>query len=237
MSVIIESNQLNFAYSKREKVLQDVSFTVEQGEFIGIVGPNGAGKTTLLKLILGLLKPQSGKLFIKDKSIGYVPQFKTFKRDFPITVNDVVLMGRLSNSRFPKCHFSNTDKKIAAEVLAKLEIQNLATKPIDTLSGGQLQKVMVARALISKPKILLLDEPTANIDVGAGHNIFDLLSKINQEGVTILAVSHDVGFISQYIKRVFCINKVLCCHNTAEITPELIQDIYGMKVKVVRHDS
>ncbi|MCK4608179.1 MAG: metal ABC transporter ATP-binding protein [Gammaproteobacteria bacterium] len=235
MDSIIRLEDVSFQYQDRQIALDKVNLTVKQGEFLGVVGPNGGGKTTLLKLILGLLIPNSGKLTVLDKTpkqasrdIGYVAQFSTFKRDFPIKVKDVVLMGRLGCSGGAK---SPLDK-----ILQQLAIEHLANKTIDALSGGELQRVMIARALISAPKLLLLDEPTASIDMHAEQNIFDLLKEINKE-VTILLVSHDIGFISRYIKRVVCLNKTLICHPTTSLTPELMEQLYEIPVRMIQHNQ
>lgn len=234
MTIDISLQDVNFAYNSGPNVLDNINLEIVRGEFVGIVGPNGGGKTTLLKLIIGLLQPDKGKVVITKNRVGYVPQFSTFQNDFPISVAETVLMGRLGTNRAIG-GYSKVDKQKMRETLAKLEIEALHNKPIDSLSGGQLQRVMVARALVCEPQILLLDEPTANVDVPAEKNIFDLLKMINKEGITILVVSHDIGFISQYIARVVCVNRELRCHPTSKLTPRLLQELYGMPVRVVRH--
>jgi zinc transport system ATP-binding protein len=232
---IISLKNINFSYNNKPLVLENINLDILAGEFIGIVGPNGGGKTTLLKIIMGLLKPTTGTVqALENKLIGYVPQFSTFNRDFPISVKNMVLMGRLGNTRVLG-GFTKQDKNLALQVLQKLAIEYIANKPIATLSGGELQRAMIARALVCEPKILLLDEPTANIDIHAEQNIFDLLKIINQEGVTILIVSHDIGFVSRYIERVACLNKTLVCHSTSALTPEIIQQLYGDAIRAVRH--
>jgi len=240
MNTIISLENINFSYNNASLVLENINLEINAGEFIGIVGPNGGGKTTLFKLIMGLLKPTTGTVQVLGNSpessrklIGYVPQFSTFNRDFPISVKNMVLMGRLGNTRVVG-GFTKQDKNIALQVLQKLEIEYLVNKPIAALSGGELQRVMIARALASRPKILLLDEPTANIDIHAEQNIFDLLKEINKQ-VTILIVSHDIGFVSHYIKRVACLNKTLICHRTSALSPEIIRQLYGDSIRAVRH--
>lgn len=240
MKPIISLQNISFSYDNGPAVLEDINLEIAQNEFLGIVGPNGGGKTTLLKLMMGLLKPLAGRISIfgtppelARKEIGYVSQFKTFNKDFPIIVADIVLMGRLGKTAFFG-GYTKHDKKIVHELLLKLEINDLYDYPIDSLSGGQLQRVMIARALCCEPKILLFDEPTASVDIHAEQNIFDFLKSINNE-VTILVVSHDVGFISRYIKRVACVNKKLICHETAALTTELIQEIYDMPVRAIQH--
>jgi zinc transport system ATP-binding protein len=232
---IISLKNINFSYNNEPLVLENINLDILAGEFLGIVGPNGGGKTTLLKIIMGLLKPTAGTVqALENKLIGYVPQFSAFNRDFPISVKNMVLMGRLGNTRVLG-DFTKQDKNLALQVLQKLAIEYIANKPIGALSGGELQRAMIARALVCEPKILLLDEPTANIDIHAEQNIFDLLKIINQEGVTILIVSHDIGFVSRYIERVACLNKTLVCHSTSALTPEIIQQLYGDAIRAVRH--
>ncbi|KPJ67573.1 MAG: ABC transporter [Coxiella sp. DG_40] len=240
MKTIVSLKDVNFAYNDRPLVLEDINFEIYQNEFIGIIGPNGGGKSTLLKLIMGLLKPATGKITVFNKTpvasrkaIGYVPQFTTFNREFPISVTDVVLMGRLGNTR-RFIGYRKQDRNVVYKVLEQLEVEKLQNRAIGTLSGGQLQRVMIARALACEPKLLLLDEPTANIDIHAEKDVLDILNEINRE-VTIVIVSHDIGFVSRYIKKVACLNKTLLCHRTTELTPELIQQLYGVSVRAVRH--
>ncbi len=168
---LIEIKDVDFAYD-RELVLKNINLSVESGEFLGIIGPNASGKSTLVKLILGLLEPDTGTIRVLDmpvtsarKQIGYVPQYPTFsRRDFPINVRDTVMLGRLGLSHWFSA-YSSTDRQICQEVLRAVEIEDIASRPIGTLSGGQLQRVLIARALVSEPEILILDEPTANIDI------------------------------------------------------------------------
>lgn len=240
MTPAIFIENVNFAYNNGQSVLQNINLNIAQGEFLGIVGPNGGGKTTLLKLISGLLKPNTGKITVLGKHpkkarqmLGYVPQFTKLDRDFPISVEQVVLTGRLGKTRNIG-GYTQKDQHIAHEMLQQLEVGHLAKKSINALSGGQLQRVMIARALVSEPKLLLLDEPTANIDIHAEKNIFSFLKDINQE-VTILVVSHDIGFISHYIKRVACINQTLICHQTSSLNSKDIHELYDLHVNIIQH--
>jgi len=221
-------------------VLKNVDLTVPPGEFLGVVGPNAGGKSTLLKLILGLLQPGSGQVRVMGRppreastAVGYVPQYPLFARDFPISVEQVVLMGRLGRTaRFGG--YRRIDHETALRVMRETEISNLAARRLDTLSGGQLQRVLVARALACDPRILILDEPTANIDMRVETDIFDLLKQLNQR-MTIIVVSHDIGFISGYVERVACLNRTLICHNTAAINGQVISDPYQSDVQMVAH--
>ena len=238
-SPVIEVEEVSFAYGDVE-VLEKVNLQVAEGEFLGIVGPNAGGKSTLLKLLLGLLEPQKGSIRIfgeppvkARRMMGYVPQYPAFARDFPVTVEQVVLMGRLGTG-LPVGGYRRRDHQIAKRVMEEVEIADLARRRIDQLSGGQLQRVLVARALACEPRILLLDEPTANIDMRVENELFDLLKLLNQR-MTILVVSHDIAFISGYVHRVACLNRTLVCHRTEEIDAQAIQQLYGGEVRMVHH--
>ena len=226
-------------------VLENVNLDIYQGEFLGIVGPNAGGKSTLLKLILGLLKPNSGRIRVFSKPvqdmshrIGYVPQYPTFARDFPMTVEGLVLLGSINSSggfrSFLPGRFSRQDKEKAKRALQEVEADALIGKQIAHLSGGQLQRVLLARALVSDPQVLLLDEPTSNIDHRMENEIFDLLKELNKR-VTILVVSHDVAFISSYVSRVACVNRTLVCHDTDAIDGDVIHNLYEGDVRMVSH--
>ncbi|HDK38363.1 MAG TPA: ABC transporter ATP-binding protein [Thiolapillus brandeum] len=235
----IEIQDVSFSYSG-VPVLEHVSLEVPQQEFLGIVGPNAGGKSTLLKIILGLLKPVQGQVKVLGttpgkarRNLGYVPQYPAFARDFPVTVEQVVLMGRLGQGSIIG-GYSAKDRKISRRVMAETEILDLAQRRIDQLSGGQLQRTLVARALACEPRILLLDEPTANIDMRVENELFDLL-KILNERMTILVVSHDIAFISGYVHRVACLNRTLICHHTEDIDGHVIQQLYDGDVRMVAH--
>jgi zinc transport system ATP-binding protein len=239
--MMIDLHNLSFSYPNSPSVLENINLSIEQGEFLGIVGPNGGGKTTLLKLILGLLKPTQGTILIKGLSpikgrerIGYVPQFANFSRDYPISVMQAILLGRLGKTkRF--FGYSKTDYQIAERVMQETYLTDLKHRSLNTLSGGQLQRVLIARALACEPEILILDEPTANIDMRVEEDIFDLLKILNQR-LSILVVSHDIGFISGYVKKVACLNKTLICHSTEELTPNLIQNLYSNQtIHAIQH--
>ena len=244
---LINIRQVSFAYGTLP-VLQQVDLQVLRGEFLGIVGPNAGGKSTLLKLILGLLTPQSGQIEVLGKSaqhnshrLGYVPQHPSFPRTFPITVRQIVGLGRLGMAPANRWwhalrpqHMTATDHAAVQRVLHEVEAANLADRQLDSLSGGQLQRVLLARALVSEPAVLLLDEPTANIDQRLESDIFDLLQQLNQR-MTILVVSHDVGFISAYVNRVACVNQTLVCHQTDAIDGQVIHQLYEEQVRMVAH--
>lgn len=234
---IIEIEDLDFAYNG-ETVLKDVNLTVRRKDFTAVIGPNGGGKTTLLKLILGLLTPVKGTVRVDGKSpqeaspcIGYVPQDVHTNRSFPITVMDVVLMGNLDpNKRLSRRSAVNRRDALAA--LERMEMVAHADKKIGMLSGGQRQRVFIARALLSRPKLLLLDEPTASIDTKGQANFYRLLKELNQE-ITVLVVSHDLLVISRYVKSVACVNKKLHYHDQAEITGDMLETMYPCTVEEV----
>lgn len=236
---VIQVTEVTFSYGTMA-ALDNVTLDVEDGEFLGIVGPNAGGKSTLLKLILGLLEPHSGHIQVLNRTprearqaVGYVPQYPSFPRDFPISVEQAVLMGRLGKGPAVG-RYTRLDRDAARRALLEVEADDLVTRQLRTLSGGQLQRVLLARALVSEPRILILDEPTANIDLRVESDIYDLLKVLNQR-MTILVVSHDVAFISSYVDRVACLNRTLVCHRTDAITGDLIRELYGESVRMVAH--
>ncbi|EOD01501.1 metal ABC transporter ATP-binding protein [Caldisalinibacter kiritimatiensis] len=219
--------------------LKDINFKVKRKQFLGIIGPNGGGKTTLLKLLLGIIKPSSGTVKIRDgRSIGYVPQFSSFDKKFPIKVLDVVLMGLLPNKVRLFHRFSKKDIKKVEQVMEELGILEFKDRQIGKLSGGQLQKVLIARALVTEPNILLLDEPTASIDANAKTEIYKLLKKLNEEK-TIILVSHDIGIISSYIDSIACLNKTLYYHdeNNSRLDNETLKKTYGCPIDLITHGT
>ena len=229
---------ISFSYQKRP-ILEEVNLRITNGEFASIVGPNGGGKTTLLKLMLGLLKPSTGTITIfgappeqAREKIGYMPQYAHLDMNFPATVMDVVLMGRLSKK---KLWFSKQDKEKAHTAIDEMDMAPHIHSGFNELSGGQKQRVLIARALCSNPSILLLDEPTANVDHETEENLFSILQKLNTH-MTILLVSHDLGFVSKYVKSVICVNRQVVIHPTTEMDGALIKDIYHGDLKMVRHD-
>lgn len=194
--------------------LDKVSFTIEDKEFIGIIGPNGGGKTTLVKTLLGLLTPSEGGVTVAaGERIGYVPQYVTFDRQFPISVMDVILTAHLPK-KFKLGHrFKGHDEEHALKVMTQLGIKDLARRQIGQLSGGQLQRVLIARALMNHPTVLILDEPTANVDQEAKNTIYDLLKNLNQD-MTIVIISHDTSQIMPYLDRYIYIDQAAhLCEN------------------------
>ena len=239
MSPVVEFNNVSFAYDQT-MALENINFSIMEEEFFGLIGPNAGGKSTLLKIMLGMLQPDQGQVevFVKPPTevrslIGYVPQFPSYRRDFPICVEDVVLMGRLGVSSGIGS-YSQQDRDRTQSAIQALELEGIAKNQVSTLSGGQIQRMLIARALASDPKILILDEPTANIDIKAEEDIFALLKKYN-ERMTIIVVSHDIGFISGYVNRVGCLNRTLVCHDTGDISGKTIEELYGAPVRMIDH--
>jgi zinc transport system ATP-binding protein len=227
---IIEIQNLNFSYNN-QFALRDVNLSVNHGDFVAMIGPNGGGKTTLLKLMLGLLKADSGEMRIfsrppQDVShrIGYVPQDVHINQDFPISALDVVLMGTLRPGKGWSRH-SHQDRRAALNALTQVEMKKFRDHRIGELSGGQKQRVFVARALVTDPDLLFLDEPTASIDTRGQNEFYRLLKELN-ESITIIVVSHDLMVISGYVKSVICVNQRLHYHGHAELTGEMIEMMY-----------
>jgi zinc transport system ATP-binding protein len=207
---------LSFAYDK-ESVLENVSFEYDSGDFLAIVGPNGGGKSTLLKLILGLLRPTSGTIELSSREIGYVPQNTMPNGEFPISVLDVALMGRLKNNRFG--FYGKEDRKRAFEALEKVDMQEYAHKKIGELSIGQRQKVFIARALTCEAKLLILDEPTASVDMQGQVQIYNILKSLNSDK-GIIVVSHDMDVVLGYATKIAYVSRTLFMHEPSALTKE-----------------
>ncbi|MDA3791346.1 MAG: ABC transporter ATP-binding protein [Desulfobacula sp.] len=231
-------DNISFAYKQRN-ILENVDLVINKGEFASIVGPNGGGKTTLIKLLLGLIGPDKGSIQVFGKSpkkarhqMGYMPQYAHLDMDFPASVMDVVLMGRLKKSNL---WFSKQDRIKAFNAIDELGMSTYVNTGFNELSGGQKQRILIARALCNSPDILLLDEPTANVDHQTEENLFSILKNLNSK-MTILLVSHDLGFVSKYVKSVICVNRQVVIHPTTMINGAMINDIYHGDLKMVRHD-
>lgn len=218
-------------------VLNDVDLSVNENDFIGVIGPNGGGKTTLLKVILGMLKPLTGTIIfngeiIKQKQIGYLPQTSAGDISFPVTVTDVILSGLMVKKGFVTW-MSSADKKKAKRIIEDLGLKEMERSPLNVLSGGQLQRVFLGRAIIGEPKLLLLDEPGNFVDASFEHDFYRKLQELN-ERMAILMVSHDVGMISSYVKSFACVNRDLHYHQSSKITNEQLK-VYGCPVQLVTH--
>lgn len=237
---IIACHDLAFGYESK-LILQKVNIAIPQGDFVCVVGANGSGKTTLLKLALGLLQPTNGSIEVFGRSpkhsrgrIGYVPQHPRLDPLFPVTALDVTLMGRLG--RAPALWgWRSGDRERARAALAEVGLSDRADSHFAALSGGQKQRVLIARALAGDPDLLLLDEPTAGLDAHVEEGFYRLLEELNKR-LTVVLVSHDLGFVSGFVKSVVCVGRDVMVHPTSEITGEIIADLYGSDMRLVRHD-
>lgn len=241
MSHPIQIENLDFSYGS-VPALEQVNVTIGEREFVSVVGPNGGGKTTLLKIMLGLLKPEAGRVSVFGamptvgrKWIGYLPQHASLDAKFPVTTMDAVIMGRLGKTR-NLGFYSRRDHDIAKEILVRVGLEKLSNRPLSALSGGQRQRVLIARALVSEPRLLLLDEPSSSLDDYVERELYDLLKELNRE-LTIVVVSHDIGFVSRYVEKVICVNRQVHMHPTSEIDENIIHRMYGQHMHMVRHDK
>lgn len=218
--LLLDIKDLSFKY-KDVNVLENINLDIKSDDFLAIIGPNGGGKSTLLKLILTLLKPNTGKIetSLKLDDIGYVPQNTNLNMDFPITSLEVVLMGH-KPSKKRIFGYTKEDKLCAMGSLKQVGMENFANRKIGDLSGGQRQRVLIARALCCNPKVLLLDEPTASIDVKGQRDIYDLLKNLNKR-ICIVVVSHDISVLLNYAKNVAHINKNLMYHTLDNIQKDI----------------
>jgi zinc transport system ATP-binding protein len=236
---VIQIDHVDYAYDGN-LVLEDISLSVLKGDFLGVVGPNGSGKTTLLKIMLGLVHPSRGQVLVFGKTpersrhlIGYVPQHADLDMTFPISVMDVVLIGRLGRAPLLG-KYRDGDRQAAEVAMSEAEVSDLKNRRFGTLSGGQKQRVLMARALVGRPELLLLDEPTSSIDGRVEQDIYDLLKRLNEK-VTIVLVSHDLGFISTYVNKVACVNRRLTCNPTAHITGDVVEACYSGPIHMLKH--
>ena len=216
-------------------ILEDVSLTVEQGDFLAVLGPNGGGKSTLLKLLLGLIKPASGTISVLGQApghaggrIGYLPQHTHVSTSFPITVLEAVHMGTVRPGFRGIAGLARTSRETekAREALERVNMLDHAKRGLAGLSGGQKQRVFIARALVSDPELLLLDEPTASVDSASRSSLFSLLTELNEE-MTVVMVSHDISSLVSGVKSVACVNRSLHFHEAPELTGEMLQLSYG----------
>ncbi len=220
-------------------ILDHVSISIFSGDYIGFIGPNGAGKSTLIKSILGLVPIKSGKISKSpDLRIGYVPQYSQFEKNFPISVMDTILMGSIKPNSGLLHRHSKDERSKAKELAEYLHIENCLKKNINEVSGGQMQKAMIARAMIQSPDVLILDEPTSNVDNTSRNEIYDILRDINHsQNTTILLISHDIGAISSYVKSVACLNRTLHYHPERPLTSQDIENTFGCPIDLIAHGA
>ena len=245
-NVCIEVKNVSFRYDGN-LILENINFSVNTGEYLGVIGPNGGGKTTLLKIILGLLKPTTGtvKIFGDDVrnskillQIGYVPQRIT-QGDFhfPATVEEIVASGRTARRGLLKW-LNQEDRTAIEKAMETAEITEHRNRSMSKLSGGEQQKVFIARALAGEPKILILDEPVVSVDNPSQEKFYTFLQEINQKfGLTIIFVSHDIDVVAHQVKSVLCLNHKLVCYGSPKefIKEENMEKLYGKKVKFILH--
>ena len=235
---IVELKSIYAGYDNRV-VLEDVNLDIYPKDFIGVIGPNGGGKTTFLKVILGLIKPISGFVrYYYDKEskevreIGYLPQYNKIDDKFPISVFEVVLSGLMPGKKlFFK--YSRKDKKRAEGMLDRMGINHLKSKPVGELSGGQMQRVFLSRAIISSPRLLVLDEPNTFVDNTFEGELYELLKELNKE-MAIILVTHDLGIITPYVKTIACINKEFHYHKSNKITEKQLS-AYNCPIQLITH--
>jgi zinc transport system ATP-binding protein len=223
-----------------QPVLEDVNLSVPRGEYVALIGPNGGGKTTLLRVLLGLVRPQTGTVRVLGADpeeahgrVGYVPQHARFDLGFPIRVVDVVHMGRLRDRPRPSWMRRGERRKVI-EILEQLEIGDLAARPIGKLSGGQLQRVLIARALAVEPELLILDEPTASLDMQSAGAFYDLIQDLARR-MTVIIASHDVTGVSSRVGGIACLNRRLYFHPGGELPASAIAEVYGCPVELLAH--
>ena len=234
---IIKFENVYFSYGNN-LVLESINFSVRKGDYIALMGPNGGGKSTMLKIILGIIKPDKGviKVFDKDPAsqrqrVGYLTQSNSFDFSFPISVSDLVLMGRY---RIKNRYYGNKDKAAVFEALKKVNMEEFVKRHINTLSGGQLQRVLIARAIVKNPEILLLDEPMSGVDPEAQKSIYDILIKLNKE-MTVILITHDTSVVSSEIGSVACLNRNLFYHGPVEGSLGKLANAYKCPVEVISH--
>lgn len=238
VNTMIEIKNLYAGYDGRI-VLRDVNLTVCERDFLGIIGPNGGGKTTLIKCILGLLKPVSGEILYNGgrlpPTIGYLPQYSSIDRKFPITVEEVVLSG-LSSKKPLVSRFNALHREKARNVIARMGLEGMEKRAVGALSGGQLQRALLGRAIISDPQVVILDEPSTYIDKRFEARLYELLAEINKECAIIL-VSHDIGTVLQQVKSIACVNETLDYHPDTGITEEWLERNFNCPIELLGHGT
>jgi len=237
----VSVDHLYFQY-RETPILIDVSFSIKEGEFVGIFGPNGGGKTTLLKLLLGLLQPQKGQITLFSRppeelrdQIGYVPQVLRFDRDFPISSLEVVRMGALKKLSWWGRYPADVEKKTLI-ALERVGLAHKAKAPFGTLSGGEAQRVLIARAIVDNPKLLLLDEPTAHVDAEAEKSLYELLLELNKT-MTILMVTHDLHTMVDKTEKLLCVQRQVTCLKAKEVCEHFALGLYHTPLSSKDHFS
>src|SRR5574344_1975466 len=236
---ILKLTDIDAGY-ENTKALTDINLTVYEKDFLGVIGPNGGGKTTLIKIILGLIKPVSGNItFFHDGKkvdkikMGYLPQYSKIDKKFPISVKEAILSG-LSEQKKHFHPFSEEQHKKVALSIRQMGLEGLEKRPIGELSGGQLQRVLLGRAIVSEPDVVILDEPSTYIDKQFEAKLYELLGEINKDRAIIL-VSHDIGTVLQNVKTIACVNETLHYHPDTELPGDWLEKHFGCPIDLVGH--
>lgn len=236
---ILQLTDIAASYDKKE-VLRNVNLTVYENDFLGIIGPNGGGKTTLIKMILGLKKPSNGKIQffkneqeVKEIEIGYLPQYNSIDKKFPISVYEVILSG-LNKQKKLLCRYTKEQHQQVKDMIIRMGLEGLENRAIGQLSGGQIQRALLGRALVSNPQLVILDEPNTYIDKRFEAKLYSLLEEINKECAIIL-VSHDIGTILQNVKTIACVNETLNYHPDTELPTEWLEEHFGCPIDILGH--
>lgn len=235
---MIVLDRVGFSYGE-SAVLRDVTTAIHEGELVGFIGPSGAGKTTLLRIILGELRPTIGAVRGHGSgrpTVGYVPQLESGERTFPLTVLEMILLGGAARSaRRP--WFDRREKAYARAILDRLGIAQFSENRIGELSGGQFQRVLIGRALMSRPNLLLLDEPTSGIDLRTRRQVLDLVNELRSDGYTIVLTTHDLNWVASHLPRIICLNGTIIADGTPDdvLTPRVVRRTYGADMDVIFH--
>ena len=236
---IIKIENLSAGYDQKT-VLHDINLEISEKDFLGIIGPNGGGKTTLMKVILELLKPSEGKITFYDNGmpveqleIGYLPQYNSIDKKFPISIYEVILSG-LNRQKSLFSRFTKEHHERVKETISMMGLEGMENKPIGQLSGGQMQRALLGRAIVSNPKAIILDEPNTYIDKRFEARLYSLLEEINKQRAVIL-VSHDIGSVLQTVKSIACVNGILDYHPQSEVSAEWIEEKLQCPIELLGH--
>jgi zinc/manganese transport system ATP-binding protein/zinc transport system ATP-binding protein len=235
----VRFEQVCAGYGGGIQAVHNLTLAIHEGQFMGILGPSGSGKTTLLRLILGTVRPASGQLEMGGRDqIGYVPQLETVDWNFPVTAEEVVLMGRWAKRPYVPWA-SSEDREEAQRIMKRLGIEDLGRRHIRELSGGQQQRVFLARALVSRPRMLLLDEPTSGIDIRTRDEVLHLLHELNHEGITIVMTTHDLNSAAAHLPWLVCLRQRVIAEGPPDrvMTPEALGATYGAEIVVLHHEG
>jgi len=235
MEELIELRNITAGYDNNI-ILDSVNMKIHDNDFIGVIGPNGGGKTTLIKVILGIIKPMKGEIIFKNNKtknlIGYLPQYNIFDKAFPISILEVVMSGLMSNKKLYQ-RYTAKDKALAMNLLNIVGLENYSNYKISEISGGQMQRALLCRAVISNPKILILDEPVTYVDNTFEKEMYGLLKEWNKD-MSIIMVSHDIGIISSHVKTIACVNRGVYVHKSNIIDNETLER-YNCPIDIITH--